>query len=733
MKVTAHGRLTLLSTSALAGLFGFCATIAAEPAPNPGRAAVETTSKVAKDPPLPRPRPNNSNAPSAAPKDKPTPAATVTPPPAPEPLPAGATLTELPPLTDLNAVRQAIDLIRHGKHKDALELARGMKDPVATKVIEWLYLRADDNNASFDRYSAFIANNPDWPSIWFFHRRAEAMLWQERREASTVRAFFRGSKPLTAKGKFALARALASQGERQEAEELVRDAWRNDPFTPDVEAAAYDLFEKYLTREDHKIRMDRRLTVEDIDAGMRAAGRLNGVDLAIARARVAVIRKENNAATLLDGVPTSARNDPGYIFSRVQLLRRQKKIAEAGALILTAHDPNINNADEWWMERRLLARDLLDIGDFKTAYSVCRDAIPPNRGNYRVEQPFMAGWIALRFLHDPKLALEHFNKVALDTDNPVAKARAAYWRGRAAEALGHQAEARSHYEEASQFPTAYYGQIASTKINRSEMVLQPAPALASEERSKFLKNEVVRADELLYHVGERDLAAIMAADAGEYSDDVRKMAMIGELAAHYQDGRSMLLVGRAAHARGLPFDVYAFPTVGMPRYEPLGPPLDIAVLYSIARQESGFNPKTVSTANALGLMQVTPAAGKDVTARYKVPFDQNRLLKDTVYNTQVGAAELADDLKDYRGSYILAFVAYNAGRGRAKEWIAKYGDPRDPKVDPIDWVERIPLSETRNYVQRILENLQIYRMRFGGGTRMMIEADLRRGGSGGIH
>jgi soluble lytic murein transglycosylase len=152
-----------------------------------------------------------------------------------------------------------------------------------------------------------------------------------------------------------------------------------------------------------------------------------------------------------------------------------------------------------------------------------------------------------------------------------------------------------------------------------------------------------------------------------------------------------------------------------------------AVVYSIVRQESQFNPKTVSSANALGLMQVTPAAGRYIAKKHNVAFDQKRLLNDTVYNTQMGSAELGGVIQDYRGSYILAFVAYNAGRGRVKEWVERYGDPRDPKVDPVDWVERIPFAETRNYVQRALENVQVYRARFGGGTRLLIEADLRRG------
>ena len=199
-----------------------------------------------------------------------------------------------------------------------------------------------------------------------------------------------------------------------------------------------------------------------------------------------------------------------------------------------------------WVERRALVRKLIDIGDVKTAYAVARDASPPNRPAYRVDQPFTAGWVALRFLRDPKLALEHFDKVAIDTENPVAKARAAYWKGRAHEVLGHAQEARSFYETAAQYTTAYYGQIAAGKLGTGDLAIRSAPALSPNERAKVLRDEVVRTVELLYHINERDLAAIIAVDSGENSDDQGKLALIGELTQRYDDGRSMLLLGRAA-------------------------------------------------------------------------------------------------------------------------------------------------------------------------------------------
>jgi soluble lytic murein transglycosylase len=220
----------------------------------------------------------------------------------------------------------------------------------------------------------------------------------------------------------------------------------------------------------------------------------------------------------------------------------------------------------------------------------------------------------------------------------------------------------------------------------------------------------------------------MAADLADKADDTAALATLAEIATRHNDARTTLLIGKIALGRGLPLAQYAFPDFGVPEFQQIGPQVERCVIYSIVRQESAFNPKVVSSANALGLMQVTPAAGRDTAKRFNVTFDQQRLMSDVAYNAQLGAAELGRDIASWRGSYILAFVAYNAGPRRAKEWIDQYGDPRDEKVDPVDWVERIPLSETRNYVQRILENMQVYRARLDNNPRLSIEADMRRGG-----
>ena len=631
---------------------------------------------------------------------------------------------------DIALVKQVIDATRKNTEVVADVAKNSITDPVARKLAEWIMLRSDNTRPTFQRYAAFVNANPSWPHSPLFRRRAENALWNDKLDDGSVRSFFANKEPTTAKGRYVLARALLAQGDRAGAEALVRHAWRNDDCSPDVEKKVLETFGSMLTPSDHKVRMEQRFYVDDVEAGLRAAERLGGNDLLIAKARAAVIKKAGNAKALLDSVPAAARGDAGYIFSRVQWLRKNDKAEEAGKLILTApKDPAaMVDLDQWWMERRLLVRKLLDDNDAQTAYRVAREAPSPPKGNYRVDQHFTAGWIALRFLHDPATAAQHFARINEDTNNPHALARGGYWQGRAAEAMGQSAQARTFYDAASQYTATYYGQLARARLGLPDLGLRGPPTFTAEEQNVLGNLEIVRAAEILYALDERDMLASIFAELGESGTDVAGMAMLAEAAGKHGDGRAMLLLGKGAYGRGLPLDYYAYPIIGLPDYSPIAPPVDPAVTYSIARQESHFNQKVVSIANAYGFMQVTPAAAQDTAKLFKAPYNKGRLLSDPVYNMQMGAAELSMLLRTYNGNYILAFAGYNAGRGRVRQWLAAYGDPRDPKIDPVDWAERIPIAETRNYVQRIMENLQVYRARFGGGTKLSIEADLKRGG-----
>ncbi|MGJ5208389.1 transglycosylase SLT domain-containing protein [Bradyrhizobium sp. HKCCYLR20261] len=640
-------------------------------------------------------------------------------------VPAAIAATASTSQSDKEALENVIELVRKRKPDDATQVVQAISDPVARKLAEWVILRSDNNNVSVERYRAFITANPSWPSQTFMRRRLEAALWDDKRDDSVVWSWFENESPLSAKGRFALARVLLNRGDRANAERLVREAWRSDAMSEETENNVLDQFGALLSGGDHKARMDTLLYGSEHDAAMRAARRLGSGHVALAKARIAAYRKASNSQSLLEAVPRELHGDPGYIFSRIQLLRRDEKFTEAAQLMLSApKDPGrLHNLDEWWIERRLLARKMIDTGEYKSAYLIARDAALPNRDIYKTEQEFTAGWIALRFLNDPATAAQHFARIGVGSVNPTTLARAGYWQGRAAEAMGRMQEARAAYQSAAEQSTSYYGQLARAKLGLPQLGLNAAPTGRGRGIERL---EVVRAVQLLYDIDEGEVAIPIFSDMGDNGDpDV--LVGLAEIAGRNSDARAMLLVGKAALNRGLPFDHYAYPVSGIPAFRSIGPEVEQSVIFSIARQESAFNQAVVSPAQAYGLMQVTPDAGRYVCKRAGVSFDLNRMKTDPVYNAQLGAAELGGLLEDYRGSYIMTFAAYNAGRGSVRKWVERYGDPRDPKVDAVDWVELIPFAETRNYVQRVMENLQVYRARFGGGSRLQIEADLRRG------
>jgi soluble lytic murein transglycosylase len=382
----------------------------------------------------------------------------------------------------------------------------------------------------------------------------------------------------------------------------------------------------------------------------------------------------------------------------------------------------IHSPDVWWVERRALVRALLDDGKARLAYRLAVDA-SPEKDTYRVDRAFMAGWIALRFLRDPQTATQNFAQIPGITTGPTALARANYWLGRAAEAGRNRASAQQHYTLAATHSTTYYGQLACARLGCRKTKLRTPPSLTQTQRNALGNSELVRAVEILYATGNRRLVPSFAADLMR-SNDSNVLTMVADIAARHRDPGAMLAVGRAAVNRGLAFDSYAFPAVGLPDFVPIGKKTNKSLVYAITRTESAFNPRITSGAKATGFMQVTPAAGETLARRMGFALDVNRLHTDPAYNLQLGSAEIANLLNDYDGNHVLAFVGYNAGRGRVREWVARYGDPRRPDVDVIDWVERIPYSETRNYVQRVLENLQVYRSKFGNPT-LAIDSDMR--------
>jgi soluble lytic murein transglycosylase len=612
---------------------------------------------------------------------------------------------------DLSGLKEAIAFYKSGALAQGDDAAKAATDPVVKTALEWIALWSFPRESGFGRIQAFVAAHPGWPAPDWLRSRTEEALFGDRKSPALIASYFATTEPQTPAGKLALARALKDAGKSAEAAALARSVWREADINATLEARLTSDFGDYLQKSDYKYRADRLLYKEQTANALRAAA-LAGPDVvALARARAAVIA-EAPSDKLFAAVPLALRADAGYKFAQIQKLRRSDKISAAVSVMLTApRDPALLvNGDEWWVERRLLARKLLDQGDAKTAYKLCAEHSAATR-EMQLEAEFHAGWIALRFLNDPALAAAHFETLDKLAVTPMSRARAAYWRARAAEAsAGAEAGAAAHafYQAAAAYPSTYYGQLARDKLGLTA-ALAPAPAA---EAAGEARDESIKVVELLYAIGEKGLATPLAVNAVRHLDDPAQVAALARVVGRQQDAHVSLTIGKLASQRGIPLDDLAFPTYGVPEFQPLQNSADASIVYSIARQESAFDANAQSGAGAKGLMQMIVSTARRTAERAGVAFSESRLLGDAAFNAQLAAAHLGDLLAEQRGSYILAFAAYNAGGKHVKEWLDAYGDPRKPGVDPIDWVERIPFTETRNYVQRVVENLNVYRLRF---------------------
>lgn len=369
----------------------------------------------------------------------------------------------------------------------------------------------------------------------------------------------------------------------------------------------------------------------------------------------------------------------------------------------------------------MIARRLLDNGEPKLAYKIAADH-PGVSGEEFIDAEFHAGWISLRFMGDAETASRHFASAGEAASTPISLARTLYWQGRAAEAREFTDQAHAFYAQAAEHSSAYYGQLARARLGLEEQPVRKA----SDNVQGDERLAAIRAIEVFEAIGERELAFRLTVDLARTLEDDAQIAALGQILARAKDARGTLLVGKLASQRGIALDDIAFPTFGVPEFEELARAAEKPVVFAIARQESAFQHDAVSHAGAKGLMQMLTSTARVTAKRAGVAFDERRLLTDPAFNAQLGSAHLAELMDNHGDSLILTFAAYNAGGSRVRQWIAAYGDPRRPDVDPIDWVERIPFTETRNYVQWVAENVAMYRARFGApDVPALATSDLR--------
>ena len=606
-----------------------------------------------------------------------------------------------------------------------------INDPIARSLGQWLYFSAEDPSVDLNSADTFLDLHDNWPAISRIQTHIEKRITNST-PATDVRAFFDSRDPVSGDGKIQLARALFDQGDNTAALAQLRDAWVNNNFSASKEKRILKSFGKHLTKDDHKARVDRMLFSRQVTNARRTIPLLTDSEKRKANARAAFILNASSAPRLYKELSRDHQLDSGVLHAAVRYYRRKGDNQYAQSLSEEApkNAEALRNPDRWWYERQLLMRNALKEGRFADAYRVAANHGFDDGGEIASAE-FNAGWIALRFLNRPEQAEAHFKALATAVRTPISLSRAYYWLGRAAKASGDTSLADEYFTKAAPHYYSYYGQLAAEELGgyaAQQRFMEFAPA-SPTDRALFTSRPTAAALRMLseldldfefmvfaYHIdGDLDRP-------GEYLELAELTN--GEGAPHLTVRAGKVSVQRDAFAPHVSYPVVFIPDEATNYVAP-------EIILGLSRQESEFNPRAYSRAGARGMMQLLPSTAQLTAKKEGIRYSRSALLDDPIYNMTIGSAHLSHLLNRFDGSLVMTFAGYNAGPHRVDRWVEAYGDPRTPDVDPVDWVELIPFEETRNYVQRVLENIQVYRGRLNAAPIPgQLSADLERGGTG---
>lgn len=614
----------------------------------------------------------------------------------------------------------AIAAAQAGDWTKAYSLASQSNEPLAVKIVHWL----DDTRAGgagrFSEIAQFIEQNPEWPLQKTLRKRAEEALQSESDD--TADAWFKRYPAHGPIGKVRQAELTLRRGDVEAGTAALRTAWIDGDFSSADERSLAARFAGTFRTEDNVKRLDRLLWDGQTEAAKRMLPLVSVDYRAVAEARMALAANSSNADTLVGKVPAALRSEPGLDFDRARWLRKKDQF-DAAAQLLLAHPDNPLRPAAWWSERALTARKLLAGGNSDLAYRIVQQQGPQEPASY-AEAEFLSGYITLRFQKNPTLAFEHFAQILARADSPFGKARAAYWGGRAAEASGNSELANKWFAAGADHMATFYGQLAAHQLGKDAPPKPvPEPRPDSAQLARFNALEMVQAARLFFAAGDKDHARTCLLQLTDKAKTAIDFAMLASAAENSGRIDVAIQIARRAIDAGMPLMVHGYPVTALPT----GATPERPLIFAIVRQESAFATDAKSGVGARGLMQLMPGTAKLVADKLQLPFSADRLSTDGLYNLTLGRSYLENLIEDFGGSYPLAIAAYNAGPGRVRQWLREFGDPRGRDIDMVDWIEMIPFNETRTYVQRVLENLQIYRGQDkDNGSAFSLVSDLAR-------
>ncbi|MDY0029025.1 MAG: lytic transglycosylase domain-containing protein [Pseudobdellovibrionaceae bacterium] len=620
--------------------------------------------------------------------------------PIPKPTPRAAAAT---------AEAEAMILMSGNEWVDARNKVMSLNSPDMVKLYEWMLYRENYDTLPFQRIASFIEKNPHWPNQSALRKSAERNM-PSSMPADQIMAWFSKYPPLTGRGAILLTTASQKTKHTQIAGELMKKSWPDLDMSDKDTKSLWTYWQNYIPKNQHIARLDKLLFDHKYTLARSYASTLGQGYPQLAEARIALAENKPNVNALIAKIPAALSRDTGLQYERLSWRRRNNE--NNGAREILSKQPSLAdapNANEWWKERHIMIRRAIEDRDFKSAYVLATHHGQTDKAN-KAEAEWLAGWLALRFLNQPQVALGHFNTMYDSVATAISRTRGAYWAGRAEEQMGQKDRALNWYKIAASYPHTYYGQLATRKTGKTAS-LPPAPVPTEQDRAKISTSDLLHAIQVakmarLDSIHSQLTSALIAtlSTPGEFEEAARVLYASGDLAAGFR-------VAKSASWKNIILGRHAFPSREQNMRKTNG---NHALYHAIIRQESQFDTEARSPAGALGLMQLMPATAKETANKLGIAHQTSWLTENPEHNIILGATYIDTLTGRFANGLPMAIAGYNAGPSRVSGWISEFGDPRIKNAGNydqdvwVDWIELIPIAETRNYVQRVMENYEIY-------------------------
>jgi soluble lytic murein transglycosylase len=609
---------------------------------------------------------------------------------------------------DFEISKVVFDYVDRKQWKLALSDAQKMQDKTIFALVNWMYLIDPQSGASFNEYFIFIKNNKDWPRINRIKYLAEHKINFDNNTPSSIIEYFTNNPPLSGFGKLRLAEAFLENNQAEKSKSLVKNGFKDAELSKNDLRYFSKIFKKFLTQEDFALRADYFAYEAKYQDLRDTIGYLNPDYQKLYNARAALFTKRSSD-NLIAQVPQYLKEDPGLIYDRIKWRRKKARFDDALTLLNQSASDSLERNQYLAKERLSIARDKIQDKEFKTAYEILKDHRLKEGSDY-AEIEWHLGWLALSFINQPDAALAHFLKMNAAVSYPISKARAAFWIGRTYKKLGQVNQANTWFKTGSQYGTTFYGQLSHKEIDEKKFLINNSFKLSEEKYEEFKKNNpLAKSVIVLKELNRTKYTKDILRHLGDVDQNktAEEISMAGVLAQEIERYDFAIQIAKNASYKNLNFLEISYPEIEIPKQIKDKKILDSSVILALIRQESEFDTSATSRVGAKGLMQIMPATARVLSKVTNIDFSREKLTRDKDYNLALGSYYISD-LDDLFGSQYLAFAAYNAGPNRVEKWIKTHGDPRKKQIDAIDFIELIPFHETRNYVQRVSENINVY-------------------------